>query len=70
MMMGLDLVPLVRVIFHIFSVKSVGGVGDSVGPVCDIGFGVFLLTGIRAMVMLFHWSCLYQEDSNPKVVDS
>ena len=48
----------------------VGLVGKSVGRVSGIGFGIFFQQESIQLVTLFRWSCLYQKESIPKVVDS
>ena len=56
--------------FPFFSDESVGSVGESVGGVCGVGSGFFVLTGIESIGDVFHWLCLYQNESSSKVVDS
>ena len=52
-----------------YSVKAVGSVGKSIGHVYGMGSGVFVLIVIESIGDLIRWSCLYQEDSSPKMVD-
>ena len=54
--------------FPFCSGKFVGSVGKSVGGVSGIGSGVFVSTGIKSNGHVI--TCLYQEESSPKVVDS
>ena len=48
-MMALDPGPLVRVLFRSFSDESLGSDGKSVGRVCGVGSGVFVLKVIESI---------------------
>ena len=44
--------------------------GNSVDRFNGLGSGVFVLTGINSTGDFFRWSCSYQYESIPKLVDS
>ena len=56
--------------FPFCSVKSVGSVSKYDGGVSGIGSSILFQLESSQMVTLFRCSCLYQEESIPKVVDS
>ena len=49
---------------------SIGSVGESVGGIRGVGSGILSQQDLSKLVTLFYWSCLYQNESSQKVVDS
>ena len=69
-MMGLDPSPLVRTLLHFALVNPLLVLDNPLVMFVAWALALFLQLESSQLATLFHWSCFYQDESSPKVVDS